>query len=60
MESTRSKVVYVVYSRIDKIYPSNFVHFVGSHESIYLGTELDLEEGDLIKISFERVNNANT
>jgi hypothetical protein len=53
-------VIYVVYSRIDKIYPSNFVHFVGSHESIYLGTELDLEEGDLIKISFERVNNANT
>ena len=58
MESAGSKVRYVVYSRIDKIHGSNFVHFVGSHESIYLGNEIDLKEGDLVKISFEKVDDA--
>ena len=63
MEPAGTKIRYVIYTtvrKVDKVPIGYFVHFDGSHESIYLGDEATLVVGDKVKITFEKVDNANT
>ena len=63
MESTRGKVRYVVYSnvtKVEKVGLGYFVHFLGSHELIYVGEDVpDMRVGDKVRITMEKVD-ANT
>lgn len=60
MEPAEAKVRYVIYAEVEKIYQHGdkwFVHFAGSHESVFLGNyRPDFTQGDIAKITFERIS----
>jgi hypothetical protein len=62
MEPADTKVRYAIYAKVSTIRESPqgwFVHFAGSHESVFLGPEkLDFNVGDKVKITFERTSDA--
>ena len=63
MEPAGTKVRCVIYTHVKQIKElsdTNFVHFDGSHEFIHLDKDMDLAIGDKVKITFEKVDNANT
>lgn len=53
---------YTIYTYVDEVFlqdGQHYAHFRGSRESIALGTEpLSLAAGDRVKITYEKVTNA--
>ena len=62
MEPPQTQVtVFVIYVRVDhvELHPDGwYVHFDGSWESINLGPDKPFDEGDRVKITFEKVTHA--
>lgn len=52
------RIIYTIYVRADKVEQREglwWVHFTGSWESIRFGETKPWEEGDMVKITFEKV-----
>lgn len=72
MESTKTEIIpiphspefyirHVIYTVVEDVTEKDgqwWVHFEGSRESMAFGTEKPYEKGEKIKITFERVHDA--
>lgn len=50
-------IINVPVTKVEKIGDLWYAHFQGSWESLALGTEKPFEVGDMVKITFEKVEN---